>query len=150
MRGRYVLVGMLLVVLAVAGCAADGDVDGNGGLDETDEETATDESPEFEMVAPPGLYDLPDGTTQALGILTYRDAEGGFWAVASTAVPEEAASADVVAVVLPGEGVDVDLQTMNGQYVSVVGRRADGASVYQAGPVIDAESVQVVRETVVE
>lgn len=147
MRVRIALAIALLAVALLAGCTS-----GNDGNDTTGEQQPpADDSPSFEMVAPPGIYSMPNGTTQALGILTYRDLEGGFWAVVKTAVPEEAATAEVVAVVSPvGEGLDVDLQTMNGEYVSVVGLLNEDPSIYMAGPVIEAQTVEVVRDMVVE
>lgn len=147
MRFRAVLVGGLLALVMLAGCAS-----GSDGSETPDGETSsTDESPSFEMVAPPGSYSMPDGTTQVLGILTYRDLEGGFWAVVKTAIADEAATAEIVAVVVPaGEDPGVDLQTLEGQYVSVVGTLNEGPSIYMAGPVIEAQSVEVVSDTAIE
>lgn len=138
-RAKEVAAVVLLVALALAGCS--------GARDEGDkkpETSTTDQSPQLSTVAPPGIYDLPDGTTQAVGILTHRDLEGGFWAVVNTSVPEGAASAQIVAVVVPPQGID--LQSMSGRFVSVRGKRQEGPSIYQAGPVIDAASVEVVTE----
>ena len=146
-RVRFLLIAVLMLALALSGCAA---ADSDGSSDGAEEPPPSEESPSLEMVAPPGIYDLPGGDSQALGILTYRDLEGGFWAVANTAIPEEAATADIVAVVLPAEGLEVDLQTMNGEYVSVVGTRSDGPSIYMAGPIIEAKTVEVVSDTAVE
>lgn len=146
MRFRVALAVSLLAVLLLAGCASGSDSDGSG-----DEQAPVDDSPAFEMVAPPGSYSMPDGSTQVLGILTYRDLEGGFWAVVKTAVPEDAATAEIVAVVVPtGASLDVDLQTLNGEYVNVVGVLKEDASIYMAGPVIEAQTVEIVRDTAVE
>lgn len=147
MRFGAALLSGLLALVILAGCSS-GAEDG-GSADP--EAPATDESPAFEMVAPPGSYSMPGGTTQVLGILTYRDLEGGFWAVVNTAVPEEAATADIVAVVVPAdEDIGVDLQTFNGEYVSVVGMLNEGPSIYMAGPVIEAQTIEVVSDTTVE
>ena len=146
-RVRFLLIAVLMLALTLTGCGAAGS-DGSG--DGAEEPPPAEESPGLGMVAPPGIYDLPGGDSQALGILTYRDLEGGFWAVANTAIPEEAATADILAVVLPAEGLEVDLQTMNGEYVSVVGTRSDGPSIYMAGPIIEAKTVEIVSDTAVE
>lgn len=147
-RIRLFVVLALMTALALGGCSSP--EPGQGPAGESEETSPTDEGPSFEMVAPPGIYDLPGGETQALGILTYRDLEGGFWAVARTAIPAEAATAELVAVVLPAEGLEVDLQTMNGEYVSVVGMRDDGPSIYMAGPIIRARAVEIVTDMPVE
>lgn len=136
MRLRTLLVVAVLIALPLAGCA-------NGGSGQGKKEsTTTDQSPALESVAPPGIYDLPDGTTQAIGVLTHRDLEGGFWAVVKTTLPEEAATAEIVAVIVPPQGLD--LQPMEGQFVSVIGKRNEGPSIYMAGPVLNAETVKIV------
>lgn len=101
------------------------------------------------MLAPPGLYELQDGTVQALGILTYRDLEGGFWAVVETTLPEEADAAAIVAVVGPSEDMEASLDSYRGEFVSVIGVEQD-VSAYQAGPFIEATSIKIVEEMKVE
>lgn len=149
-RVKLLLIGVLLVALTLTGCAAADDEPADGEPQESEEETVPDETPSLGMVAPPGIYELPNGDTQALGILTFRDLEGGFWAVVDTAVPEEAATAAIVAVILPDDDIAADMQTYNGQYVSVVGNREDEPNIYQAGPIIEGKSIEVVSDMVVE
>lgn len=138
---KLLLVGMALMLVALAGCGQKSD-----GTEGTGETTVTDESPTLGMVAPPGIYDLPAGTTQALGILVYRDLEGGFWAVAKTAVPEQAETAETVAVIVASQEVAATLESLRGEYVSVIGVRSDGPSIYMAGPVIEAQTVERVSD----
>lgn len=137
MRSRIVLIGLLALTMLVSGCATADDGSSNGG-------TSTD------ALAPPGLYEQDDGTWQALGLLTYRDLEGGFWAVVDTALPEEADSAPVVAVVLPDAGITSKMESLQGRYVSVIGTLPGGVDIYQAGPVIKASSIEEVIEKTVE
>jgi hypothetical protein len=100
------------------------------------------------MLVPPGLYDQPDGRVQAFGTLTYRDLEGGFWAVVDTVIPEEADAAAVVAVIVPDDDIAASLESYRGQIVSIIGDRED-MSIYQAGPVVEGRSVEVVTDMVV-
>ncbi len=149
MRALILVVGVLLFSLAVAGCAGEpepvGEDEPNGSAEEV-----VPEEPPVGATTPPGLYDLPDGNARAVGILTYRDLEGGFWAVVDTMAPAEAATAAVLAVVLPNELIATDIQTCNGQYVSIVGARNDGPSIYQAGPIVEATSIEVIAGTILE
>lgn len=147
-RTRILGVAVLLMALVLAGCTSSETPD--EPREESGETSPTDEGPVFEMVAPPGIYEMPGGETQALGILTYRDLEGGFWAVVNTAVPEEAATADVVAVIVPDDDIAPLMESNIGKYVSVVGNLEDGANIYMAGPVIEGKSIEVVSDMVVE
>lgn len=102
------------------------------------------------LLAAPGLYEVEGGKTQALGTLDYRDLEGGFWAVVDTADPEKAAAAAVVAVVPNAATLGVDLDSMKGSYVSVIGKKLEGVSTRQAGPEIEAERIEIVTDTTVQ
>lgn len=111
----------------------------------------TGQAPEpSQSLAPPGIYEVEGGKTQALGTLDYRDIEGGFWAVVDTPVAEDAAKADVVAVIPNADKLGVDLESMKGSYVSAIGKKLDGASIRMAGPEIEAETIEVVSDTNVE
>lgn len=140
--GVVALVGLLVLV----GCT------GTGSQTEPKSETPpTSQPPESSAVlAPPGLYEVEGGKTQALGVLDYRDIEGGFWVVVDTAVAEDAAKADVVAVIPNAEDLGVDLESMKGNYVSATGTKLDGASIRMAGPEIEADTIEVVSDTNVE
>lgn len=143
MRLRGAAVAALVLALTLAGCAPRPPSGAPPG--------ASPGPPSTGVVAAPGLYQLEDGSTQALGILAYRDVEGGFWAVVDTAIPEEADSAPILAVVLP-DAIEVGgkMAGYEGKYVNVVGKRDDGPTIYQSGPVIDAASIEVVSDTQVE
>ena len=88
----------------------------------------------------PGLYDLEDGTVQAVGTVEYRDLEGGFWAVIG-GTEAEGDVGKVVAVVANGDDYAQQLKELQGLSVIVFGTRLDGASTRMAGPEITATSV---------
>lgn len=147
-RIRIVVLCMLAAAVALGGCASEPESQPRDDIQSgpSEEDTVTDEAPSLGQVAPPGLYQLPDGSLQALGILSFRDVEGGIWVVARTGVPEEASTAPIVAVVKLEDDLAVDLQTMNGNYVSVRGKADDDSA---AGPMIEATSVEFVSDMVV-
>ena len=88
----------------------------------------------------PGLYDLEDGTAQAVGTAEYRDLEGGFWAVIG-GTEAEGDVGKVVAVIANGDDYAQQLKELQGLSVIVIGTRLDGASTRMAGPEITATSV---------
>jgi hypothetical protein len=139
MAAKTLLVGVLLAVAVALGCGEDG-----GGAGTTGGGTSS------EALAPPGLYERDDGSVQALGLLTYRGLEGGFWAVVDTFVPKEADTASIVAVVLPDEAMASTMSSLRNEYVSVIGARDDGPNVYQAGPIVRATSIDRVVDQIVE
>lgn len=94
----------------------------------------------------PGLYDIEDGKVQALGILEYRDLEGGFWAVTDTTVTE-GGEAKVVAVIANSDYFMRQLEPLKGKTVNVIGKRLDGASIRMAGPEIEVESITEMTDT---
>lgn len=147
-RMRIAVLYLAVVAVALGGCGSQPESQAPRDIQSgpSEEDTVTDEAPSLGQIAPPGLYQLPDGTLQALGILNFRDVEGGIWVVARTGVPEEAAVAPIVAVVKLEDDLAVDLQTMNGTYVSVRGTADDDSA---AGPMIEATSVEVVSDMVV-
>lgn len=94
----------------------------------------------------PGLYELAGGRVRALGVLAYRDLEGGFWAVidASPGLPV-APDVHVVAVVTNAADLtSVDFEALEGHLVAVEGTLLDGATIRMAGPELDADSVTAV------
>lgn len=125
-----------LTVAAVAGCTAAPPVSvAPGG---TTGNPAAGGGPGATRIAP-GLYDMPDGTVQAVGTLAWRDLEGGFWAVVGGA----GGSSDTVLAVLTGAGKDDPAYSaLAGQPVMVVGTRVEGASVRMAGPEIQVKSIE--------
>lgn len=144
MRTRTVLCGLLILTLLLTGCATT-----DSGTDGVETPTPGGGTSSGQL-APPGLYEQDDGTWQALGLLTYRDIEGGFWAVTGTALPEEADTAPVVAVVVPSAEITAQMESFRDKYVSVIGTKSQGADVYQAGPVIEATSISEVVEKTAE
>ena len=117
------------------------------GSSETDNE-ASPPSPDTgagEMRLAPGLYDLDDGSVQAIGTLEWVDLEGGFWAVTDgTAAGDEGGN---VAVIANGDELQATLEPLEGLPVSVIGERFDGASIRMAGPEIVAETVEAMSDT---
>ena len=94
----------------------------------------------------PGLYELAGGRVRALGVLAYRDLEGGFWAV-TDAPPGLPVSPDARVVAVIANAADltsVDFKALEGRSVAVEGKLVDGASIRMAGPELEAESVTAV------
>jgi hypothetical protein len=88
----------------------------------------------------PGLYDLPDGSVQALGTLEYRDLEGGTWVI----VGGSNLTGDVgktVAVIANATDLGPKLEALKGAQVIASGTRLDGASIRMAGPEITVTTI---------
>lgn len=135
-----VLTGVLVVV--AAGC-------GSSGSEATTSTVLPDTGASLGMLAPPGLYDLKDGRTQALGVLAYRDLEGGFWAVVDALPDEPTVEAAVVAVLVGVEDLGLDLESLQGRFVAADGVLTDGASIRMAGPELEVEDLQEAADMVV-
>lgn len=88
----------------------------------------------------PGLYDLEDGTVQAVGTVEFRDLEGGFWAVIG-GTEAEGDVGKTVAVIANGADYAQQLEDLEGLSVIVTGSRLEGPSIRMAGPEIKATSV---------
>jgi hypothetical protein len=97
-------------------------------------------------LATPGLYMLPDGRALAVGVLHFRDIEGGFWAVFATRAAQQE-DATAVAVIADPERLG-DLQALDGQYVGVAGRLRDGVSSRMSGREMDAAWIALVSDLV--
>ena len=93
----------------------------------------------------PGLYDLEDGTVQAVGTVEYRDLEGGFWAVVGGTQAEGDEGA-VVAVLVNGDEFADEFRANEGMSFMIEGERAGEASTRMAGPEITATSVTLASE----
>jgi len=104
------------------------------------------ESPAAGMRLAPGLYDLADGTVQAIGTLERSDLEGGFWAVVG-GTEAEGDVGKVVAVIANGDALAEQLTALEGRTVDVLGTRVEGASIRMAGPEIEATSVTEIDDT---
>jgi hypothetical protein len=131
----------LALTLAAVGCSPADEPD----VAEPDVGTpATDDSMGLRLA--PGLYDLEDGTAQALGILEWRDLEGGFWAILST-TGADSAEGTVVAVIAPGTDLDETFESLKGKMVLVTGTRFEGASIRMAGPEIVPTAIEEITDT---
>ena len=140
---RLVLVALL--TLALVGCASA--PQGTSGLEP---EPVPQESPAGGAASgsrlAAGLYDMDDGSVQAVGTLVLSDLEGGFWAVMGGPRAEDNTGA-VIAVIANGDAMTEELSQLEGRTVLVLGRRLDGASVRMAGPEIEATSVEELSDT---
>jgi len=124
----------LSLALVLIGCSP---------TDEPDVEAPGDD-PATGLRLAPGLYELEDGSVQAVGTLEWVDLEGGFWAVTDgTAAGDEGGN---VAVIANGDELDAELSALDGRMVSVIGERFDGASIRMAGPEIIAETVEEIDD----
>jgi len=94
-----------------------------------------------------GLYDLADGTVQAVGTIEYRDLEGGFWVVIG-GTEAEGDAGTVVAVIANGADYADQFTRHAGLSFVVDGTRLDGASTRMAGPEITATRVTLAAEDV--
>jgi len=148
MRPKLIVLFAVMLALILFGCTESSDTptpDTAPTPDAGSEQTETTSG----VLAPAGLYDQPNGQVQALGTLSYRDAEGGFWAVVDTPLPEDAATAPVIAVIKPDDDIVSLLEPNEGAYVSIIGTRDDDRT-YQAGPLIEGRTLEVVTDTVVQ
>lgn len=142
-RMRILLLGLTLALaLTAVGCAAPADEPEPTQPDA--EAPVTDDAAGLRLA--PGLYDMGDGTVQALGILEWRDLEGGFWAILST-TGADPAEGTVVAVIPPGTDLDQTYETLKGKTVMVTGKRLEGASIRMAGPEIEVSSIEEITDT---
>ena len=93
-----------------------------------------------------GIYDMPDGTVQAVGTLDYSDIEGGFWQVIG-GTEAEGNAGQVIAVIANGSDFESELKPLSGKSVLVTGKRSDGASIRMAGPEIVMDKVTEMSDT---
>jgi hypothetical protein len=142
-RTRILLLGLTLALaLTAVGCAAPADEPEPTQPDA--EAPVTDDAAGLRLA--PGLYDMADGTVQALGILEWRDLEGGFWAILST-TGADPAEGTVVAVIPPGSDLDETYKSLEGKMVTVTGTRLEGASIRMAGPEIEVTAIEEISDT---
>ena len=141
---------LLSASFVLSACSDDGETAGTIGTETTAAENGSGSDDDgssggssSEEVPDPGMYEQEDGTVQAVGILTFRDLEGGFWAVVDTKDPAEAADADIVAVLGASDEIPGPINSYDGKYVSVTGTPRD-ASVYQAGPFVEMQTIEII------
>lgn len=133
------LLAVMIIALATACAPTSEPVSGEGAL-------PPDSSGAAGSRLAPGLYDLDDGTAQALGTLEYQDLEGGLWAIVG-GTAEQGNIGTVVAVVAnPDEFAD-ELRSLEGKTVIITGTRFEGASIRMAGPEIVVQSIEEVSDT---
>lgn len=129
-----------LLALALGACAG-----GNGDdTDGTEGNGTTDGAGSSRLAA--GLYDMEDGTVQAVGTLTYKDLEGGFWAIVGGTGAE--GNADTIIAVINDSDEFLDqIESLEGKTVIATGTRFDGATIRMAGPEIVIDSIEEVSDT---
>lgn len=129
-----------LLALTLGACAG-----GNGdGTDGTDGNGTTDGAGSSRLAA--GLYDMEDGTVQAVGTLTYEDLEGGFWAITGGTGTE--GNADTIIAVINNSDEFLDqIESLEGKTVLATGTRYDGATIRMAGPEIVIDSIEEISDT---
>ena len=106
---------------ALAGCGA-------GATDESPAPSASSTpggAPAGGTKMAPGLYDLEDGTAQAVGTVEYRDLEGGFWAVVG-GTEAEGDVGKVVAVIVNGDDFAAQFKELEGLSVDRDGHQTRG------------------------
>jgi len=135
------LLAALILVFALVGCAASP----NTGTDTGSTPPAGGDSTSGLRLAP-GLYDLEDGTINAVGTLEYRDLEGGLWAIIG-GTESEGNLGEVVAVVANPNEFEAQLQELDGKTVFVTGTRFEGTSVRMAGPEVTVTSIEEITDT---
>lgn len=89
-----------------------------------------------------GLYDLPDGTVQAVGTLRYLNLEGGIWAITANIDSD-----DALAVIANANDLENFLKKLKGKTVMAKGMRFDGASIRMAGPEIEVSDIAEISDT---
>ncbi len=93
----------------------------------------------------PGLYELEGGRAQAVGVLEYRDLEGGMWVIVGGTQAEGNEGATVAVIANPAE-FSATLKELQGKRVIADGRKLDGASIRMAGPEIELGSIEALPE----
>ena len=131
-----------ILAIALVGCASETGMD----LGEGTPPPAVDGGAASGSRLAPGLYDLEDGTVQALGVLEYRDLEGGLWAIIGGA-EADGNIGDVVAVVANPDSFTAELTSLSGKTVAVTGTRFTGTTIRMAGPEIVVDTIEEVSDT---
>jgi hypothetical protein len=143
--------GVLVVALAAAACFSAGCVGGPSSPEKpasapVQSPTAPPASDAAGSQLAPGLYELEDGTSQAVGTLERRELEGGFWVVTG-GTAAEGDEGSTVAVIANGDDFESELKQLEGRSVVVTGRALDGASIRMAGPEIEMASIEEMNRT---
>lgn len=131
-------IAILLAVLLVFSLAACAPMDDG---DTAVEPPASDGAAGGSTQLAPGLYDLADGTVQAVGTLEWSDLEGGFWVITGGTAAEGNVG-ETVAVIANGSDLESTLEPLEGLAVVANGTRFEGASIRMAGPEIIVETIE--------
>ncbi len=142
-RLAIILVAILTAGLALSGCAAQP----TAPPVEVQPEPAPDMPGEAAgLRLAPGLYEMEDGTVQAVGTLEYSDLEGGFWVITG-GTESEGNVGTVVAVIANGQEFESQLKEIEGSAVFATGTKLDGASIRMAGPEIEIDKIEAFSDT---
>jgi hypothetical protein len=131
-----------ILAIALVGCASDAGMDPGEGAPPP----AVDGGAAAGSRLAPGLYDLEDGTVQALGVLEYRDLEGGLWAIIG-GTEADGNIGSVVAVVANPDEFTAELNALSGKTVMVTGTRFTGTTIRMAGPEVVVNEIQEISDT---
>lgn len=94
----------------------------------------------------PGVYELQDGSSRIVGVVVFRDLEGGFWAIADTGTATQGEAAANLAILIPPNGgtvTDVQFAEAEGHLVAAEGTLSDGPSIYMAGPMLEVDTLEI-------
>lgn len=139
---RQIATAAVIALLALTlGACAGGNGDDTGG---TDGNGSTDGAGSSRLAA--GLYDMEDGTVQAVGTLAYQDLEGGFWAIVG-GTGADANTDTIIAVINNSDEFLDQIESLEGKTVLAVGTRFDGATIRMAGPEIVITSIEEISDT---
>ena len=143
MARRWIVITLLLVGLGLVGCTGQEPSPDASGQNSS---SPPADSPAGGTQLAPGLYDLEDGSVQAVGTLEYSDLEGGFWLITG-GTASEGNVGETVAVIANGGDFTSELEALRGKSVIAKGKRLDGASIRMAGPEIEIESIEEMSAT---
>ncbi len=94
----------------------------------------------------PGLYELADGRAQAVGVLEYRDLEGGTWVIVG-GTEAEGNVGEVVAVIANPDRAVRSSSRSRVSWWWRTGTKLDGASIRMAGPEIEVKTIEAIKDS---
>jgi hypothetical protein len=148
MRSRVMLLlGFAVAALMLTGCSSAPNSTTGSKPEASPPTGAPDtQSPAAGTRLAPGLYELADGSAQAVGVLEYRNLEGGTWVIVG-GTEAEGNVGEVVAVVANPTEFEAPLKELKGQLVVASGTKLDGASIRMAGPEIEIKSIEAIKDS---
>lgn len=144
-RLAIILAAALIAALGLSGCAAQ-PASPPTPAEVEPEPTTTSPGGAAGLRLAPGLYDLQDGTVQAVGTLEYSDLEGGFWVITG-GTQFEGKEGTVIAVIANGQEFEDQLKQIEGRAVFTTGTKLDGVSTRMAGPEIEIIKIEAYSDT---